>query len=780
MKRKEAERVMDKAGRAHRSKRIRTKIIAGAVTLTLIGGTAGSYCVIRTHAADDGVSQTTAAEADKSDKDTENTLGSIIKKEMNQDDTAVADKEETVYVNADAQGAVQHITVSDALHNEEASSKLADASDLSDIQNLKGDETYTAGNDGSLVWDAGGSDIYYQGTTDKALPVEMKITYTLDGKTVSPDEIAGKSGKVTIRFNYTNKETRQTVINGKTETIYVPFVVVSAFMLSNDNFSNISVTNGKAVNDGDNTVIIGCALPGLSDSLSINDSELSSKADEISIPDYVEVTADADDFKMGVTMTGIASDVMADMDLTGSLDTASLKTSVNKLGDSSDQLENGSTELMNGITSLDSGFLAFSNGIGTLDKNLSTAQAGAVKLAQGAAAASNGEDTLYNGLSALNSGLLGAEAGSRELVAGYSGARGAVAGAAGVSTGAASISNAVSLLDDGINEEGGLASGTAALSSGAAKLAESTTKLSSGADSLQTGLETSYNNISSQINVYNTSASQLSTYQEELAELLNNASQSSMTQEEAAAFAAKVNTLTAAIAQCSGAQGASAALSGVQGSLSGLVGSDGELAELTAGAQEVKAGAASVSQYAASVNEGVNGSAGLSAQVTQLNAGASQLSSGAINLNTGINTLYSGTSSLADGISTGAAGSQKLLAGAQELSSGGLLLADGANAVSSGITALSAGSTSLVTASGELESGISKLCDGSSQLNDGMVMFNDEGIRRIVDVFNGDVSDLVDRINAVCDAAGTYHTFTKLSDGTDGSVKFVIETKEIK
>ena len=136
-------------------------------------------------------------------------------------------KAETVYVMADADGATREIIVSEWLRNQRGSSVLEDFSNLTDIENVEGYEEFTKNSDGSMTWQSDGSDIYYQGRTDAKLPVGVSLSYKLDGKEIAADELAGKSGRVTIRFDYTNNLTAETMVNGKEETIAVPFAMIS-------------------------------------------------------------------------------------------------------------------------------------------------------------------------------------------------------------------------------------------------------------------------------------------------------------------------------------------------------------------------------------------------------------------------------------------------------------------------------------------------------------------------------------------------------------------------
>ena len=184
------------------------------------------------------------ADTEDSFADVEDVLNQVLKTQTKTDNDVAAEKEETVYVVADPDGTPNEVIVSDWLKNYLGADTIEDVSDLTDIENVKGDEKFTQNADGTLTWQADGNDIYYQGKTDRDLPIEMKMTYYLDGEEITPEELAGKSGKVTIRADYTNKEKAE---NG----VYVPFAAVTGMML-NKNFTNVEVTNGKVVSDGNN------------------------------------------------------------------------------------------------------------------------------------------------------------------------------------------------------------------------------------------------------------------------------------------------------------------------------------------------------------------------------------------------------------------------------------------------------------------------------------------------------------------------------------------------
>ena len=194
-----------------------------------------------------------------------------------------ADKEETVYVLADADGSANDVTVSTWLKNADGSDGLNDKTNLTDIENVKGYEGYKDNGDGTITWAANGSDIYYQGKSNEKLPVDVKITYKLDGEDIEPSELAGKSGKVTIRFDYTNN-TKQTVKAGsKNSEVISPFVMLSGMILPVDKFSNVQVENGKVISEGSNQIVVGYAVPGFKQCLQngIDDSKIQTAIDNI-------------------------------------------------------------------------------------------------------------------------------------------------------------------------------------------------------------------------------------------------------------------------------------------------------------------------------------------------------------------------------------------------------------------------------------------------------------------------------------------------------------------
>lgn len=286
-------------------------------------------------------------------------------------DTQDVYKEETVYVNADATGNSDEVTVSDWLKNSgSVSGNLTDESILKEIKNVKGDETFTENGD-QLTWNTAGEDIYYQGTTDKELPVSVKLTYFLDGKEVKPDELKGKSGHLKIQVQYTNNEKKTVTVDGKEEEVYTPFIMMTGMILPNETFSNVTIDNGKVISDGSRNIVVGFGMPGLKDSLDL-DEETTKEAEDkgVTIPENFEMEADVTDFTMSSTFTVALTDLLDDMDMDNIIDVDSLKDSLNELEDAALELVSGSGTLADGASTLADGVSSYTAGADELNAGI--------------------------------------------------------------------------------------------------------------------------------------------------------------------------------------------------------------------------------------------------------------------------------------------------------------------------------------------------------------------------------------------------------------------------
>lgn len=375
------------------------RVVAGVLTIALVGTGIGATAVFA-----EKNSTAVTAEADSttgSSKDADDIADKLMDSVSLKDNDA--DKDESVYLISDANGNVNKTIVVDHLKNKDKKDTLEDASNLSDIENVKGKEKFTQSGD-KLTWQAGGKDIYYQGTATEEPPVTQKVTYYLDGKEISPEDLAGKSGKVKIRFDYTNTTSYTETVNGEKQTVSVPFAAVTGLVLG-DGFENIEVTNGKAEVSDSSSVVLGYALPGLKDSLGIKDKDLDG---DVNIPEYMEMTADVKNFSMPAAMTFVvnASDYVS----TDGIDTSDLDDMINDLKDASTQLQDGSKTLAegtdtlaDGLSTLQSKLGTFASGVGTLQNGLKTYTDGVSTLSGGLNKLNSNVPTLSNGITTLNS-----------------------------------------------------------------------------------------------------------------------------------------------------------------------------------------------------------------------------------------------------------------------------------------------------------------------------------------------------------------------------------------
>lgn len=441
------------------------RVVAGVLTIALVGTGIGATAVFA-----EKNSTVVTAEADSttgSSKDADDIADKLMDSVSLKDNDA--DKDESVYLISDANGNVNKTIVVDHLKNKDKKDTLEDASNLSDIENVKGKEKFTQSGD-KLTWQAGGKDIYYQGTATEEPPVTQKVTYYLDGKEISPEDLAGKSGKVKIRFDYTNTTSYTETVNGEKQTVSVPFAAITGLVLG-DGFENIEVTNGKAEVNDSSSVVLGYALPGLKDSLGIKDGELDG---DVNIPEYMEMTADVENFSMPAAMTFVvnASDYVS----TDGIDTSDLDDMINDLKDASTQLQDGSKTLAEGTDTLSDGLSTLQSKLGTFASGVGTLQSGLKTYTDGVSTLSGGLNTLGNSTGALVSGADKLNSGAGQLAS----------GSATLKDGLKTYTDGASQLNAGINE---LGSKSGTLVSGVSKLSKGTSALNAGVQELDKTLQ---------------------------------------------------------------------------------------------------------------------------------------------------------------------------------------------------------------------------------------------------------------------------------------------------
>ena len=675
-------------------------------------------------------------------------------------------KDETVYVLAGADGSVQKIIVSDWLKNELGSASLTDKSGLSNIENVKGDESYSINGDNMTVWDAQGNDIYYQGDIQKELPVGLTVRYTLNGKAVSPEQLKGQSGKVTIRFDYENRQYETVQINGQNQRIYVPFAMLTGMILDNDTFRNVTVSNGKLVNDGDRTVVVGLAFPGLQENLNLS-------RDQLSIPSSVEITADVTDFSLGMTVTLACNDLfsqLGDADL-GSLDAAG---SLNKLTDAMDQLLNGSSALYDGLTTL-------------LDKSGELA-AGVEELAQGAAAIKAGADSLDEGAAELKAGLADLSEGLNKLSANSAALNGgaeqvfnslletatAQIRAKGLTVPDLTIENyaeelnkLIKSLDETTVYENALTQVTAAVEKQRPLITQKVTA------AVRQEVEAK---VTAAVKTEATTAAQAQVAEN----VIRTATGMTKKDDDAAVAAgqipqAKQDAVNAAIqAQLSDPDVQKQINATVEAQMASETVKNTIKAQTDAQMQTEKVQAAISQNVELQVKKAIAENMASDEVQKQLQA-ASEGSKTLIALKASLddyNAFYLGLLDYTAGVDEAAEGSNELYAGAGDLKDGTAELRAGAAKLYAGVLQLKDGTPALV-------SGVTQLKDGAMQLSEGLQQLNKEGIQKLTKLLQDDLGDLTARVQATIDVSKDYRSFSGISDDASGQVKFIYRTDEI-
>lgn len=702
---------------------------------------------------------------------------SIGKKDTATPDEADLFKDETVYVMAKADGSVDKIIVSDWIRNNKKATTVKDVAALADIENVKTDASFTLDSDNMRVWQADGSDLYLQGTGTEPLPVDLSVTYSLNGKVTTPEEIEGKSGKVTIRFDYTNNAYETVKINGKEERIYVPFLMMSGMILDSEKFSDVTVTNGKVVSDGDRKIVAGIAFPGLQHDLGLS-------REDINIPDYFEVTADAKDFALGTTVTIATNGLTKDLDPDDLDSLDKLNDSLGTLESAMSALVDGSSQLYTGLDTLLSKSGELTSGVEALYDGASQLSDGAEQVDNGAKQLSDGANTLSNGTVTIDLGALNLSAGLSELTSNNSAltngsdmtftsilatARKALQDA-GLDVPELTPDNYAAVLNsllEQLSDKNVTAQATAVAKEKvtAAVEANRDTITSAVTDAVrQTIIPEVEAGVKAQVTakVLSTMGYSVEDYNAAVAAgLVDEATQSVVneaieTQMNSDEVKATVNALVEQNLQGETAQAA------IKQNTEAKI---AELIEQNMQSEEVQQGIAEALAKAKSGRENIES---LKAQLDSYNTfnsglktytdGVGSASAGAAQLHSGTSQLKDGSKELKDGASSLKEGTSQLSGGAEELKNGVLTLKDGVPA---------------------LVDGVSRLREGSMQLSDGLKQFSDEGISKITSLLKDNVGDLGERIKAIIKVSQNYKSYSGLTEGMDGEVKFIYKTDEI-
>lgn len=667
-------------------------------------------------------------------------------------------KDESVYVKADASGKVNETTVTEWLKNPN-NGKTEDVTELQNVENVKGDETYTTGSEGSVSWKSEGKDIYYQGTTDKELPVDVEITYTLDGKEVAAKDLKGKDGKLEMKVQYTNKSKETVDVSGESVEMYTPFAMVTAMMLPSDEYTNVTIDHGKIVSDGDKNIVVGLGFPGLEENLNLESKDI-----DIDIPDNFIITADVKNASVGPTMTVASSDVLEQFGLDEIDSFDDLTDSVGELENAAEQLTDGSAKAADGSSALADGSNTLATGIGTL--------------ADGTSALATGVKTLADGVNTLNSKSGDLTKGVSDLATGVDDYTGGVSdladGSSKVSAGAEGLKNGLETAQKGIE---GLAAGVGALKSG---FEGDKTEENPGANNLANGTVQA-------IGATSTAIDNLAALIKDMAGNQGTVQAQATINGEDGAVQAAVNELikTGIVTEENREACATVIRTAVNSNISAEAKVTSEKASVdpTEAIKAAKTAVGTASTYAAGLQTNVGalyeGTKTVQSGVEDLKKGNSQLAAGAKDLADGTSALASGASTLNDKSGLLVAGTSKLKEGGNQLATGVGQLAAGASAAVTGAGEVAKGAGALKTGADTLADGAGTLADGNKTLADGMEEFKTSGIDKIADVFGGDVENVTSRIDAMMTLGRNYKSFAGIKEDMAGSTKFIIETEGV-
>ncbi len=677
------------------------------------------------------------------------------------------DKEETVHVKAEPDGTVTEVKVDNVLHVYD-SEDVADVSELSEIRNTEGDEDFQK--DGSdIAWQNLGSDIKYQGKSESDVPIGVTVTYWLDGQEITPQDLAGQSGHVKIRFDYENKTSMTVAVHDKSYNVKVPFVVMTAMVLPEDTFGHIEVTNGRCMSFEGQNMVLGYAIPGLAESLRLNEFE---PTEEVEIPSYVEVECDAQEFELSFTATVATNGLFKDIKDDDLDDIDELTDNMKELNDATSEMVDGAGQLLEGTEAFESGLAEYVSAVSQVSSGMSQLQGGLAQL-------SDNKGKLYEGSAALSQGLSKLEESLPEslTVAGLTGDKKLEDILNSLAADAKVLADAMVTLK-GENEwekvfedmQSYVALVKASYSGAEAELARAEAEYENLSDSIADSVSSSASEIGAAAGAAANSAAN-----DRISEIVSSIDLSSagLTEEQEEMIRAQI----------------AADLSGIDisGDVSEAVSADAEsrIESTVLSVEEermahVMAAKACLDQITNAASSNQEAIAALDTETIQKAAedmkkqflALTEYTDDMDSLNANVESIRQMYSDMKSGIEQLSTGSGQLTEGISQFNSG-------IDALYDGVVLLTQGTSALESYGSPLLEGASALTEGMSALHEGIQTFDEEAIQELTDLAGDDLLNLSSRIRAIKICDTSYQTFSGLAPGMKGSVKFIIETEEI-
>jgi|SRR5690625_2621462 len=658
-------------------------------------------------------------------------------------------KEETVYVELDSLGHTVDKTSSIWLHSEAPLNEVKDKSTLKDVVNVKGDEEPTIKND-ELNWKTEEKELYYQGNPTEDLPLNIKIQYFLNDKEVVPEDIVGKSGKLKMKITIENTDVRTiTLENGEKRNVYTPYLVGTTVNLANDKFENIELNTGRLVSDASHQVAGFVSLPGLKESLNLDD-------DLIDLPDHLELTADVKDFEVPSLAIVAKSELpeMEDLELSEDLD--SLVDGIDQMMDAGQELTNGTGDLATGQVELD-------NGINQLDQGIQQIKEGTSPLSQGTLKLNEGMNSAYSASTEISNGAQTLADNSEKLSDAY----------VQLADGTIQFSQKALELSQGVNQFGEKVKTIP----GAAK------QLNQGMSEVVTNMESIYKGqvaLTNGLNETKSGITQIKNGKVEEAQAIESLKENTNTLESLASQLEDGKTkeqLQAAIAAQK--QG----LEGISGSSQQLIKS---LEQVESGMNNAAASSEQLAQGSKEINQGqvkiADGLSELQKGTEEIPAATKQFEQASEQMNQASGQIKEKSLEAKKAAGQFTSGSKKLAKGSNQLSDGLSELQSGSNQLNQGLGELAQGANELADGSHQLKDGSSQLVEGTNKLNDGMNEFYEEGIEKIhskVDNSDLDIDGMLEVKDELVELSKENDSFSGKSEDMDGDLKYVMKSENV-
>ena len=664
------------------------------------------------------------------------------------------EKDESVYVKADAAGRPTEKTVEVVLKKIEGSDPIEDRSNLREIKNTEGNEEYTEAGAGRYLWQNNGEDIHYKGKSDEELPVNVRITYYLEGQEVSPEQIAGKTGKVKIRFDYENSTD-------------VPFMVLSAAMLPADVFSDVDVTNGRVMDLGDQKAVIGFAFPGLMDTLKLVDYEPTEK---IELPEYVEIEARAEDFALDFTASVVSTGLFEELEDKDLEDLDKLPEDMEELTDASTEIRDAAQELADGGSEFGDYLSQYFDGLSQLSEGTDSLDQGLTLLSQNISKISEGSKSLQEGLSQVDQSLAKVDLSS--LSSPESREASEAAQAAFVSLGQSGAELKEKLGGIGTELET-IRTFTEDVNTyiGQVQVLQNAVEESPAPDLAAADLENGWTE-SLNAEASGQAGEKAADVRDSIIEIVESSSfpdDLGLTDEQKMKI---INQIVESINENTNVEDTEISLDAAFGEIRDGIQKDAEGNRNTlrdASAQIVEPAVPALEALSPEKME----------EIAQITANMEQ--SLAV-----IGAYAEGVSSLTGALTELSSALTQLKAGVSELSGGSAKLSEGLGVFEKALATASEGSAQLASAmktvtsaGGELGSAYWQLVDGMNEFADGIAEFDEEGIQSLAELAGPEYKDVIRGIRAARDAEHSYTNFSGICDGQKGSVRFIIETEEI-